>query len=124
MPNLFEKATTWLPEMVEAAAGITLTITRGVQSTADVVATVGQVAFRLDSEEGRRIEVGDRDYLISASVYKIGGVAVTPRLGDRFQETGASEVWELQDPDTGEPAWRWSDGEQRTVYRLHVKKVG
>ena len=124
MPNLFQKAFNngWLADQAAAAMGLTLTITRGAQSTEDVPAVLGQVAFRVDAEEGRRVQVGDRDYLIRVENYVIGGTAVKPMLGDRYQETGGSIVWELVDPDNGEPAWRYSDAE-RTEYRLHVKKV-
>lgn len=123
MSTLFDKMSTWLPAKVEQAAAVSLTLSRGSQVTTGVTAVVGQVAFRMDADGGQRVQVGDRDYLVRAEEYLIGGEAVTPRIGDRYQEDGASDVWELQDPENGEPAWRYSDGETRLVYRLHVKRV-
>jgi hypothetical protein len=63
----------------------------------------------------------DRDYLIRAENLPFG----TPRDGDRITETvdGAELTFDVQRPFTGEPAWRWSDA-QRTVYRIHCKRVG
>lgn len=118
--TLFEKSRTWLPGMTQAAAGVTVTYTRGATSVT-LAAVVGQVAYRVDAEGGRRVELGDRDYLILASDLTFG----TPRAGDRVTETidGAAVTFEAQDTDTGEPCWRWSDP-QRTEYRIHVKKVG
>lgn len=120
--TLFQKAAAWLPAQDEAADGTTLTITRGAASTDEVPACRGRVAYRLDSEDGRRVQLGDRDYLIRVEEYVLRGETVLPALGDRFTETGAAEVYELLDPGNGEPAWRYSD-ETNTRYRLHVKKV-
>lgn len=119
MSNLFAKARDWLPAQVQAAAGVSVTYTRGATSIA-LTAVVGRVAYRVDAEGGRRVELGDRDYLITAADLTFG----TPRVGDRVTETidGAAVVFELQDTDTGEPCWRWSDP-QRTEYRCHVKRV-
>lgn len=122
MNNLFARARDWLGPKLEESAGGTGTLSRGGQSTAGVPFVVGQVAFRSEADGGARVQVGDRDYLIAVAEYTIGGAAVKPELGDRFQEDGAAQVWEIQDVPTGEPAWRYSDPE-RTCYRIHVKRV-
>lgn len=119
--NLFAKARDWLGPKLEESAGGTLTLTRGGESTALVPFVRGQVAFRSEADGGVRVQIGDRDYLVAVSEYVIGGTLVKPENGDQFQETGASEVWEIQDVP-GEPAWRYSDPE-RTRYRIHVKRV-
>jgi hypothetical protein len=119
VPNLFEKARDWLPAAVQAAAGVSVTYARGVTSLA-ITAVVGRTAFASNQMGGPRIEWGDRDYLITVEDLTIG----EPAIGDRVTEVidGTSIVFELVTPDTGEPAWRYSDP-QRTVYRLHMKRV-
>ena len=70
--------------------------------------------------DGARIEFGDRDYLITAADLTFG----EPALGDRITESIGSEgsrTFEVMTPNTGEPAWRYSD-QGRTVWRIHTKE--
>jgi hypothetical protein len=122
VPKLFEKAFAdgWLTGMVQAAAGETVTYTRGAESIT-LTATVGQVAFVSTELGGARIQIGDRDYLIKVSDLTFGA----PKIGDRITHTvgGNVLVFEIKDPETGEKAWRYSDPD-RTEWRIHVNKVG
>lgn len=109
----------WLAKQARTADGNrTVAYTRGATSRT-VPAVLGRVAYRStpDGAAPVRVEVGDRDYLILAADMAAFG---EPRLGDRVTDGGV--VYELQTPDTGEPAWRFSDADG-TEYRLHVKRV-
>lgn len=123
--GLLNDADGWLNGMLGVAAGIAISYTRGATTipiTAESgSAWVGRIAFSSNREGMARIEWGDRDYLLLASAIASFG---EPAEGDRIAETvnGVSCVYEVMRPDTGDPAWRWSDVEQ-TVLRLHVKQV-
>lgn len=118
MSNLFAKARDWLPGKVQDAAGATVTYARGAQSIT-LTAVAGRTVFSSNAEGGPRVEFGDRDYLIAVADLTFG----TPRVGDRVTETvgGRVTTFEVQTPDTGEPAWRYSDD---LTYRIHCKRVG
>lgn len=118
--TLFEQARAWLPGMVQAAAGVSVIYTRGVRSIT-VTAVVGRQAMTSVIQNRVRVEWGDRDYLIAVADLTFG----EPALGDRITETidGVAVTFEVQTPDTGEPAARHSDP-QRTTWRIHVKGPG
>lgn len=121
--KLFDKLRTWLPAQTQAIAGVTVTYTRGATSTS-LTATFGRTAFSVGAEAqgAARLIWGDRDYfLIAAAMASLG----VPRHGDRIAETidDVAVVFEVQEPPTGEPCWRWA-GEDRYEYRVHVKRVG
>lgn len=119
--NLFAKARDWLPQKLQQAAGVgSLTYTRGAESIT-LEPWVGRTAFASNRPDGTaRLEWGDRDYLVRVSELTFG----EPAEGDRITETieGVDCVFEVMQPDTGEPPWRFADP-QRTMYRLHVKQV-
>lgn len=116
--TLFQKARSWLPGMVQAAAGESITYTRGAVSIT-LTAVLGRTVYASNEEGGGRIIWGDGDFLILAADLATFG---TPRLGDRISVTlgGETAAFEVQDPATGEPPWRWSDPQQ-TQYRVHCK---
>jgi len=122
MSTLFAKARDWLPGKVREAAGVGITYARGAESIG-ITATVGRTVFSSLAEGAPRVEFGERDYLILAADLVIGGGTSEPAIGDRITETidGSDVVFEVVTPETGEPAWRWSDP-QRTVWRVHVKR--
>jgi hypothetical protein len=127
MANLFERAKTWLPEQMQRAAvsGNTLTLTLGVE-TIDLtdIAWPGRTVFSSNVEGAARIEFGDRDYLVPATAIVFASDQIEPQIGMRFRETieGVVRVFEVITPDTGEPAWRYSDP-GLTVWRIHTKEV-
>lgn len=88
------------------------------------LAWVGRTVFASQMEGAASIEIGDRDYLIPAEDLQVGGVQFEPNRGDQLAETleGTTEVYEIVSPNTGEPAWRWSDP-QHTIFRVHTKQV-
>lgn len=125
MANLFAKARDWLPAQVQAAAGVSVTYTRAAGGTISLEPWVGRTLFSGTVEGGARVQWGDRDYIVRRDELVSGGSEIPPALGDRLTEVigGVSTTFEVQNPDTGEPAWRWADA-ARSMYRLHVKKVG
>jgi hypothetical protein len=97
-------------------------------------AIVGRTVFSSNREGGARIEFGDRDYLILASVFDCFG---PPKEGDRIIEevdpptaedpnafgTFVGQlIYEVMPPATGEPAVRWSDPQHKR-HRIHTKLV-
>lgn len=124
--GLLNRAESWLNTKLGQAAGVAITYSRGAESvsiTADSgYCWVGRTGFSSNRVGGARFEWGDRDYMIlpAAIAAKFG----EPQDGDRITETvnGVVCVFDVLRPDTGEPAWRWSDP-ARTRMRLHVKQV-
>lgn len=116
--TLFQKARDWLPQQVQAAAGESITYTRGATSET-LTAVLGRTLFAQNEEGGGRVVWGDGDFLIVAADLATFG---RPRVGDRITLTlgGETAAFEIQDPPTGEPAVRWSD-QQQAQYRVHCK---
>lgn len=110
---------------LEDAAGVEITYTRGVSSQT-TTAVVGRTVFTQNTlgAPGPAVIFGDRDYLIPVANLTLTGPAV-PKDGDRITEVidGATLVFEVKSPITGEPVWRYSDP-GRTRYRIHTKRVG
>jgi len=117
--NLFAKARSWLGTQAANAAGVSVTYVRGATELS-LTAIVGRTVFSSINEGGPRVEFGDRDYLIEAADLTLG----EPAIGDRIKETidGVLTMFEVMTPNTGEPAYRWSDA-AHTRWRIHVKKV-
>lgn len=120
MSNLFAKARDWLPGMLQQAAGVgPVTYRRGAESIT-LEPWIGRTLFGSNAHNAARVEWGDRDYLIRVEELTLG----EPQEGDRLLETinGVECVFRVAPPNTGEPAWRWSDA-TRAMYRLHVRQV-
>lgn len=119
--GLLSRGMALLNRLEQVAAGVDVTYARGAQ-TLDVTAVVGRTAYAqtAPSPGGASLVYGDRDYLILAADLTLG----EPAEGDRVTETieGVACVFECMKPDTGEPAYRYSDA-TRTVWRIHVKQV-
>jgi hypothetical protein len=83
---------------------------------------VGQVSFLLDGT-GMRVNVADRDFLVLVSDFAAAfDNPTTPQIGDRIQVSGETDVYEVLEPATGEPAFRYTDG-TNTEFRIHAMKV-
>lgn len=122
MATLFETAfdNGWLSTQVQTAAAASVTYARGAE-TATVTAVVGRTVFASNAEGAARVEFGDRDYLILAADLVAANANWTkPAIGDRITDS-EGRVFEVVTPDTGEPAWRYSDP-QHTTWRIHTKR--
>jgi len=101
----------------------TVTYERG----ADVVqiqATPGESEFDLEGRGGGLIRAESRDYLIRAEDLVLATGATLPEDGDVIREVqGARElVCEVSSPGPGEPVFKWSDPDRRTL-RVHTKVI-
>ena len=120
--NLLDAGQAALVRRMKASRGRSLTYSRGGTQAA-VTGWVGLSGFPATlGEHGARQEWGDRDYFFAVADLSTFG---EPQEGDRVTETlnGTATVFEVILPaGGGEQAWRYSD-QNRTVYRLHTKKV-
>lgn len=122
--TLIDRGQAALNARMKAAAGRTVTYTRGV-SSASVTAWVGRTDQPAAQDQyGARQEWADRDYLLAVADLTAAGFG-SPQAGDRITETiaGTAVTFELVVPaGANDQAWRYSD-QTRTVYRLHTKQV-
>jgi hypothetical protein len=118
MATLFQKARDWLPQKTQAAAGESITYTRGATSLT-LTAVLGRTVFAVNTEDAAKIQFGDGDFLILVEDLAALG---PPRVGDRIELTlsGETAKFEVQDPSSGEHCWRFSDPQQQQ-YRVHCK---
>lgn len=125
--GLLNDAGGWLATQLQASAGVSVSYARVAGGDAiSLTAWIGRSGAQMTTEGNiRRTQWGERDYLIAADELTVSGSRVQPRIGDRLTETiqGASCVFEITQPASGEPGWRWADGTTREMYRLHVKRV-
>lgn len=101
--------------------GITITLSRGTNSTPGIAAIVGSTKAETAIDDGGAvIRTPLRDYLIKANLYLINGTAVDPQNGDKITESDGT-IFEVR-PLGGEPCWRYCDP-GRTYLRIHAKQV-
>ena len=93
-----------------------------IELAADDGAWFGAVRFTSLLSEAAQIEWSDDDLLLPIALITAVG---EPQEGDRIVRTvnGDALTLEVMRPGTGEPAWRYSDS-SRTLFRLHLKRVG
>lgn len=100
--------------------------TRGSQSI-DIRVELGRKLLRLDDGTGQlRVEMTDLDILVASDLdFSFDGIApLTPERGDLLTLVMPydTQVFEVL-PLGGEPAWRWSDSKNQSMYRIHLKLV-
>jgi hypothetical protein len=115
-------------EVLEANAGIALTLSRkvgGVTVERSTAGVLGRTVFSRTraTPGGPSIEWGDADFLIRGIEYKFDpeGVPVEPAEGDRIRDQVSGRLFEIK-PIPNEPAWRWSEPEKLT-WRIHAKEI-
>lgn len=119
--GMLNDAMDWLSEVEDDTLANTVTYTRDGVSVS-IPATVGRTPFRTDDigTGANKIVRSDRDYLITAALLVLNGVAVTPRKGDQITDGGVT--YEVRPIVATEPAWRYSDAEG-VKYRVHCVRV-
>jgi hypothetical protein len=122
VPDLLAHGSTWLEDQRHRHLTTTVTYRRSDQSV-QVQATVGQTVFRIDGELGATIRHVRRDYLVRAAdlVLPPDTAATLPQRGDQIVDT-YDVVHEVMGPGGGEPDWRFSDPQRRTL-RIHTKEI-
>lgn len=105
MTNVFQDAATWLAERIQAAAGRSVTFTRGVMVSDAVTGCVSMHEYEVLDNEGFPTSVQAWEW-----TFKTSDLPYTPRAGDRLTETlsGASVAYECL-PVAGKPATEWLD---------------
>lgn len=103
------------------ANGLAATYRRGARSCPMTVRP-GNTVFSGLQEAAVSVQRGERDYLFDADALVLDEVATTPQDGDRIEETVSGLVYEVREPQTGEPAWRWSGNGRQTI-RVHTRRV-
>ena len=103
--------------------GTTITVSRGLNTSAPLVATVGKSGTVSYEADGTQTFAKNRDYLIEASAYIINDVLTTPRRFDVITEVinGTPITFEVLDADGDDVSTSTDSG--RTVYRVHTKEV-
>jgi hypothetical protein len=124
MTDLLEQGAAWLDGKRHCFLTRTVVYQRG-ESSVQVQATVGQTVFRIDDGYGGSVRVVQRDYLVRAADLVIADQVALPQRGDRIRETQGEKVFvhEVMGPGGGEPDWRYSDPNRKTL-RIHTKHVG
>lgn len=114
-----------LGEQLQVAAGITVSIVRGTNTTTDVPAIPGSTEYTVETQRDSGIYETrqSRDFLIDATDYTIAGVQVLPQRSDLIKETVSGQMWvyELL-PQLNEQGWKFSDT-GRTRLRIHTKRI-
>lgn len=105
----------WLTGQLKAAAGTTITYTRG-NTDAEIVATIGRSTFEQQNQSGVLERWESRDYLIAAADLPFGD----PQRGDQITETQGGELvtYEVSSP-RGVPEWHYGDA-FRSIVRVHA----
>lgn len=114
-----------LNRVLKADAGQAVTYSRKVHATTYTVSLTARPAAgtaAVAAESGLAVVSAERDWLVEAADLVLNGAATTPHKGDRITDADGT-AWELTPVVAGEPAWRFSDPQTRTLYRVHTKRV-
>lgn len=105
----------WLTGQLKAAAGTTITYTRG-NTDAEIVATIGRSTFEQQNQSGVLERWESRDYLITVADLPFGD----PQRGDQITEMTGGELvtYEVSSP-RGVPEWHYGDA-FRSIVRVHA----
>ncbi len=103
--------------------GVTITVGRGLNTSAPLMATVGKSGSLTYEADGSQTFAKNRDYLIEASLYVINGVQVEPARFDVITEVvnGVPRTFEVLDADGDGPSTSTDSG--ISVYRVHTKEI-
>lgn len=117
-----------LNRVMKATYPVAVTYSRKVDgvtySVVGLTGWLGNTLFSGLTESAVAVQWGQVDVLLAAADLVLGGQPTAPTAGDRLVMTvgGVSGTWEVKGPETGEPAWRWSD-HTRTRFRIHLNRV-
>lgn len=103
--------------------GVTITVSRGLNTSAPLEATIGSSGSLSYESDGTQHFVKNRDYLIEATSYVINDVQVEPARFDVITEVinGTPRTFEVLDANGDGSSTSTDSG--LTVFRVHTKEV-
>ena len=116
------QAAAWLDSMRVAYLSRTVTYSRGAESV-ELSATLGSTSYEVTDDAGATVRAKATDFIVSPDALVVGGVKVTPQLGDliRVPASGKVLVFEVLDL-AGAGHYRPADPYGVTL-RIHAKVV-
>lgn len=115
MSDLLGSASDWLEGQRHQFLTRQITYYRGPLAQS-VAATVDRSEFQSTDSNGFTFRIETRDYLILSDELQGGA----PEPGDRILE--GTNTYQVMPPQTGIPAWRYSDINRKT-FRVHTQLV-
>jgi len=103
--------------------GVTVTVSRGLNTSAPLTATVGFSGSVSYESDGSSLYTRNRDYLINIAEYNVGGDAVDPRKFDVITEIVNGVVRQFQVLDSSGDGVAASSDSGFTVWRVHTKEL-
>lgn len=124
--SFWSSAFSWLADTLQNDwDGYSATYTDASSATnISLTVWLGRTVFASNVQGKGRIEFGELDLMIRADELIVSGSKILPAKGDSIALTlnGTAMTLDLMTPQTGEPAWRYSDP-QRELLRVHCKRV-
>lgn len=107
----------------QTLAGVEITVTRGLNTSAVILATVGFTGETQFDEMGTTTYTKHRDYLVDIADYDFGSGAVEPSRHDIITEVinGVPVTFEIVSANGDKPSNY--DNRDRTLWRLHAKEM-
>ncbi len=107
---------------LRALEGVTVTYRRGEESF-EVTAVIGSTKVEIADQNGRRVRVEVRDYLLASADLLIDEQPIEPQNGDVIEQTIGTNVNSYEVTPLGaDDCWRFSDPGQ-LEYRIHTKRI-
>jgi hypothetical protein len=122
MPSAFDAIfqTTAQPAMTSIFGGL-VKLLRGRVSSGEFTACYSVREHVVEAEDGLTTSISLRTWEIPKASAVISGQDVTPRRGDRIEEVGSGEVWEIVPIDGKRPAVELDEGNYQWL--AHSKRV-
>ena len=104
-------------------AGVEITVSRGLNTSSVISATVGFTGETLFDEFGATTFTKHRDYLVDIADYDFGSGEVEPQRHDIVTEVinGVPVTFEIVSANGDKPSNY--DNRDRTIWRLHAKEI-
>jgi len=103
--------------------GVTVTVSRGLSTSAPFTATIGFSGTVSYDADGSTLYTKNRDYLIDVALYNIGGSPVEPAHYDVITEVINGEVRTYQVVESNGSGVAEAADANLTVWRVHTKEV-
>jgi len=121
--NLLQRGVAWLNQQRVAHLSQSVVYRRGGEAV-QLAATLGQTTVEVTDDTGATVRSPQMDFIVSADTLLLGGVFITPQVGDRLHiaaDTGKTLVYEVLSLPDGRH-YRPCDPGGRML-RIHAKQV-